>query len=61
MVALQDGAVLDADQLRRHTRDRLARFKQPKYVIYTDALPRNATGKVQKFVLRDSIDLTQAQ
>ena len=61
VVALQDGAVLDADQLRRHTRDRLARFKQPKYVIYTDALPRNATGKVQKFVLRDSIDLTQAQ
>jgi acyl-coenzyme A synthetase/AMP-(fatty) acid ligase len=30
-------------------------------VIYTDALPRNATGKVQKFLLRDSIDLAQAQ
>jgi fatty-acyl-CoA synthase len=53
--------VLDADQVRRHTHDRLARFKQPKYVIYTDALPRNATGKVQKFLLRDSIDLAQAQ
>ena len=31
---------------------RLARFKQPKKVIFLDALPRNAMGKVQKASLR---------
>ncbi|GJE54192.1 MULTISPECIES: malonate--CoA ligase [Methylobacterium] len=33
---------------------RLARFKQPKRVLFADDLPRNAMGKVQKNVLRDS-------
>ncbi len=32
---------------------RLARFKQPKSVIFTDTLPRNTMGKVQKNRLRE--------
>ncbi len=32
---------------------KLARFKQPKVVIFTDALPRNTMGKVQKNLLRE--------
>lgn len=32
---------------------RLAGFKMPKAVLFTDALPRTATGKVQKNVLRE--------
>jgi malonyl-CoA/methylmalonyl-CoA synthetase len=32
---------------------RLARFKQPKSVIFVDELPRNTMGKVQKNLLRD--------
>ncbi|GEO99084.1 malonate--CoA ligase [Methylobacterium haplocladii] len=33
---------------------RLARFKQPKRVLFADDLPRNAMGKVQKNVLRET-------
>ncbi len=32
---------------------RLATYKHPRDVIFLDALPRNATGKVQKTILRD--------
>jgi len=32
---------------------RIARYKQPKRVMFVDALPRNAMGKVQKAALRD--------
>jgi len=32
---------------------RLAKFKQPKRVLFVDELPRNTMGKVQKNLLRD--------
>jgi malonyl-CoA/methylmalonyl-CoA synthetase len=38
--------------VRRSLEGRLARFKLPKAVVYVDALPRNAMGKVQKNELR---------
>ncbi len=34
--------------------ERLARFKQPKRVLFVDDLPRNAMGKVQKALLRET-------
>ena len=33
--------------------DRLARFKQPRRVLFVEELPRNTMGKVQKNLLRD--------
>lgn len=33
-------------------KDRLAKFKHPRRVIFLDSLPRNAMGKVQKFELK---------
>lgn len=39
----------------QHYRPRLARFKHPTQVVFVDALPRNATGKVKKFELRQTI------
>jgi malonyl-CoA/methylmalonyl-CoA synthetase len=44
---LTEAGILDA------LRDRLARFKQPKRVIFVKQLPRNTMGKVQKSALRD--------
>ena len=46
------GATLTVQQVIAHCRGRLATFKVPKSVIITDSLPRTASGKVQKHVLR---------
>ena len=40
-------------ELLRFLDGRLAKFKQPKRVLFVDDLPRNTMGKVQKNVLRD--------
>lgn len=54
IVALQDGAELTPDELRAHCQGKLARYKQPTHVQFTDELPRNATGKVLKYQLREA-------
>ncbi|GAA2085529.1 AMP-binding protein [Aeromicrobium halocynthiae] len=52
LVVLEDGAdVTDAD-LIAHCRERLAGYKCPKRVEFRDELARTATGKLQKFKLR---------
>jgi fatty-acyl-CoA synthase len=51
-VILKPGASTDEDELRQFTRDRLAHFKVPKTVSFVNELPKTATGKIQKYVLR---------
>jgi malonyl-CoA/methylmalonyl-CoA synthetase len=36
-------------------KERLASFKKPRRVVFVEALPRNALGKVQKHVLRERL------
>jgi malonyl-CoA/methylmalonyl-CoA synthetase len=52
---LAEADVIDA------LKDRLAKFKQPKRVFFVDELPRNAMGKVQKNVLRETYARTYAR
>ena len=54
VVVRETGAALDEAGVMAGLSERLARFKQPKRVIFVDELPRNTMGKVQKNVLRDS-------
>jgi acyl-CoA synthetase (AMP-forming)/AMP-acid ligase II len=54
VVAWPDKAVT-ADALVELARSRLARFKAPREVVFVDELPRNATGKVLKQVLRERL------
>lgn len=44
---------LSAEELIRYSRSRLAGYKRPRYVFFTDRLPRNPSGKVLKYRLRD--------
>lgn len=41
------------EDLRKLAADRLARYKCPRYYVFVDKLPVNASGKVQKRILRD--------
>jgi fatty-acyl-CoA synthase len=54
-VVLRPGARATADELIAHSRTRLAKYKTPKYVVFVDALPRNAAGKVLKRQLREEV------
>jgi fatty-acyl-CoA synthase len=51
-VILKAGATASEDELKQFTRDRLAHFKAPHSVKFVDELPKTATGKIQKYVLR---------
>ena len=51
-VVLKPGATLTEDELREFARGRLAGFKVPKGVTVVPELPKTATGKIQKYVLR---------
>ena len=52
IVALGAGAVASEEDLLDHCSQSLARYKLPKQLIFVDALPRNAAGKVLRRELR---------
>jgi fatty-acyl-CoA synthase len=52
-VALKDGATVTEEELIGFCRSQLAGFKTPKTVVF-GPLPRTQTGKVQKFLLRET-------
>ena len=54
-VVLREGMTLSSEQLLDRFEERLARYKHPREVVYFDALPRNAMGKVLKFKLREML------
>jgi fatty-acyl-CoA synthase len=53
LVVRRDGADPDPQELIDHCRERMAHFKAPRSVEFRDALARTATGKLQKYRLRD--------
>jgi fatty-acyl-CoA synthase len=51
-VVLKSGATVAEDELREFAREHLAHFKAPHRVNFVLELPKTATGKIQKYVLR---------
>jgi benzoate-CoA ligase len=52
-VVRKDGASVSEDQLKAFVKDRLAPYKYPRLIAFVDELPKTATGKIQRFKLRD--------
>jgi fatty-acyl-CoA synthase len=53
IVVVKPGHTLTETALLTHCAGNLARYKLPHSVVFTDVLPRNATGKVHKPTLRE--------
>lgn len=53
LVVLSAGASVTEAELIAHCKARLAGYKAPTSVEFRDAIPRTATGKIQKFKLRE--------
>jgi len=51
-VLLRDGGQATEEEIIGFARERLAHFKAPRGVTFVDELPKTATGKIQKYVLR---------
>ncbi|MCH0561721.1 MULTISPECIES: AMP-binding protein [unclassified Streptomyces] len=49
---LREGAPRDGEALRAFVKSELAPYKCPREIVFWDALPRTATGKLQRFKLR---------
>jgi fatty-acyl-CoA synthase len=53
VVVLREGAAVSCEELLDFARDRLARFKVPKYVEFVTELPITGSGKILKSQLRE--------
>jgi fatty-acyl-CoA synthase len=60
-VVLKPGASATESEIIEHARAALAHFKAPKGVRFVEELPKTATGKIQKFVLRKGAPAIAAQ
>ena len=57
VVVLAEGLALEADALRDFAAERLADFKVPRTVVFVDAIPKGATGKIQRMGLARALGL----
>lgn len=51
-IVTREGAALDARRVQAHCRDRLAAYMIPKTVYFAESLPKTASGKVQRYLLK---------
>ncbi|RYO79616.1 hypothetical protein DL766_001902 [Monosporascus sp. MC13-8B] len=54
-VVLKKGERLAADELRAWAAERLAKFKVPKEIYFTEVMPKTATGKIQRRIVAEAM------
>jgi fatty-acyl-CoA synthase len=54
-IQLNAGHELSADDVKDYCRDKITHFKIPRYIDFVDEYPMTVTGKIQKFVMRETM------
>ncbi|KAI1380851.1 acetyl-CoA synthetase-like protein [Hypoxylon crocopeplum] len=54
-VVLKSGEKLGQDELRAWVNEKLAKFKVPKKVYFTEVMPKTATGKIQRRIVAETM------
>ena len=52
-IILKEGERLSEEEVRDFCRNRIARYKVPKYIFFVDEFPMTGSGKIQKYRLKD--------
>ena len=52
-IILKKGVEMTEEEVREYCRGKIANYKIPRYVKFVDSYPMTASGKIQKFKLRD--------
>ncbi len=61
-IILKDGVTLNEEDVKDFCRGKISRFKIPKYIFFLKQYPMTASGKIQKYKLRDmSLELLEKQ
>lgn len=55
VIVLKPDEIMDEQELKDYCTDKLAGYKIPRQFFYVDQLPRNASGKILKYNLRESL------
>ncbi|XP_053612968.1 medium-chain acyl-CoA ligase ACSF2, mitochondrial [Plodia interpunctella] len=56
VLRVREGVTLTTDDIRRHCDGRLAKFKIPRMLKFTDEFPKTTSGKIQKFKVKDLVE-----
>lgn len=52
-IKLKKGQELTEEEVQEYCRGKISRFKIPKYIFFVDGFPMTASGKIQKYKLKD--------
>ncbi len=52
-ICVKEGQTLQEEDIRSHCRGQIAHYKVPKYIFFVEGYPMTASGKIQKYKLRD--------
>ncbi|TDL31864.1 AMP-binding protein [Jeotgalibacillus sp. S-D1] len=52
-IILKDKEQLDSEELRNYCKGKISHHKIPKYIEFVDSYPMTASGKIQKYLLRE--------
>jgi fatty-acyl-CoA synthase len=53
-IILEEGVELAPEDIRDYAVTKIARYKVPKHIFFVDEFPLTASGKIQKFKLREN-------